>query len=242
MKKTIEPLKILVVLGFVSTFFSCNSDTKEKEDTTVAKADTTTSVQTKVEPVFTPFDIVEINHSVKDYTKWKAAFDADSAARKASGLEFIVIGRGMDKPNSLSIAFEASDVQKAKTFVADPRLKEIMEKNGVISKPGINYYHVIRFNPDSKEKQWVLITHKVKDFDTWLKVFDNEGTVSRAGKGLIDVVLARGIDDPNIVQIVFDINDLAKAKARINDPALKKLMTDAGVIGAPKIEFYTTAD
>jgi len=58
--------------------------------------------------------------------------------------------------------------------------------------------------------------------------------------GLADAVLARGID-PNLVHIVFDIKDMAKAKARMKDSALKKLMTDAGVEGAPKIEFYETA-
>jgi hypothetical protein len=35
---------------------------------------------------------------------------------------------------------------------------------------------------------------------------------------------------------------MEKAKARLNDPALKKLMMDGGVIGAPKIEYYTSAE
>jgi len=60
--------------------------------------------------------------------------------------------------------------------------------------------------------------------------------------GLADGVLARGIDDTNLVHIVFDIKDMAKAKARMKDPALKKLMTDAGVEDASKTEFYETAD
>ena len=117
-----------------------------------------------------------------------------------------------------------------------------MDKAGVISKPEFNLYHVIRYNPDSKEKQWVLVTHKVKDFDAWLKVFDAEGPATRATYGLTDVVLARGLNDSNMVHIVFDITDLAKAKARTKDPALKKLMTDAGVISAPQIEFYNSAE
>jgi hypothetical protein len=94
--------------------------------------------------------LVEINHTVKDFAKWKVAFDIDSAACKASGLEFIVIGRGAEKPNNLFIALTATDDQKAKAFAADPRLKDVMQKNGIISKPEINFYHVIRFNPESK--------------------------------------------------------------------------------------------
>ena len=185
---------------------------------------------------------MEINHTVKDYAKWKPAFDADSTARIASGLGFIVIGKNDAKPNNLVIAFTITDIQKTKDFAASPRLKDVMQKNGVISKPVISYYHVIRNNPDAKGKQWVLVTHKVKDFDAWLKVFDAEGAATRASFGLTDVALARGIDDPNLVHIVFDITDMAKAKARMSDPALKKLMGDAGVISAPTIEYYTTAD
>ena len=115
-------------------------------------------------------------------------------------------------------------------------------KQGLFQNRQFNLFHVIRFNPDSKEKQWVLVTHKVKDFDAWLKVFDAEGTATRATYGLVDVVLARGLNDSNLVHIVFDISDMAKAKARMNDPALKKIMTDAGVISAPKIEFYNSAE
>jgi hypothetical protein len=35
---------------------------------------------------------------------------------------------------------------------------------------------------------------------------------------------------------------MAKAKARISSPELKKLMTDAGVTGAPTIKFYSQAE
>ncbi len=193
-------------------------------------------------PAFTPFDVAEITHTVKDYVKWRPFFDADSVNRKANGLEDIVVGRNMNNPNKILIALKVADTAKAMAFAGDPKLKEAMDKAGVISKPEFNLYHVIRYNPDSKEKQWVLVTHKVKDFDAWLKVFDAEGPATRATYGLTDVVLARGLNDSNMVHIVFDITDLAKAKARIKDPALKKLMTDAGVISAPQIEFYNSAE
>jgi hypothetical protein len=140
------------------------------------------------------------------------------------------------------VALQIADVAKAKAFSTDPRLKAVMEKGGVISKPGVDFFHVLRFNPDSKEKQWVVVTHKVKDFDAWVKGFDAEGSATRASSGLIDVLLARGIDDSSIVHLVFDIKDMARAKARMRSPDLKKIMMDAGVVGAPKIEFYTTAD
>jgi len=238
----------LLAMAIAMFVLSCNNSTdtaKEKpaDDTTGKAKDTTAAAPAPPPPAaFTPFDVVEIAHSVKDYGKWRPAFDLDSTARKASGLSYIVVGREIGKTNNLLVVLNAADVQKAKDFVAAPRLKEVMTKNGVVSKPMISYYHVIRFNPDAKEKQWVMVTHKVKDFDAWLKVFDGEGTAARAAEGLYDVVLARGVDDPNMVQLVFDIKDLEKAKAAISSAEKKKLMTSAGVEGVPQIHFYTSTE
>jgi hypothetical protein len=239
MKKFLTPM---LALCFATAVFSCNSSTEKKEEP--AKVADTTAIATPppAPAAFTPFDVVEIMHSVKDYAKWRPLFNADSPARRASGLEDLVVGRGLEKDNDVLVVLKASDVQKAKAFGADPRLKAAMEKGGITSKPDIEYFHIIRFNPDSKEKEWVTITHKVKDFNAWLKVFDSESTATRASFGLVDVALGRGIDDSTLVHIVFDIKDMAKAKARMNDPALKKLMMDGGVMGAPKIVFYKNAD
>ncbi|MBL0358214.1 MAG: hypothetical protein IPP72_15690 [Chitinophagaceae bacterium] len=222
MKKVSQILKLLFTVSIAAVIFSCNGNGNETaKDESAEKKDTTAAIEQAPVPAFTPFDVVEITHTVKDYIKWRPAFNTDSTARKASGLEDMVIGRGVDNPNSLNVVLKVSDVQKAKDFAANPRLKEVMEKNGVISKPVVEFFHVITFNPDSKEKQWVLITHKVKDFDAWLKVYDAEGIEARASYGLVDVALARGIDDPSVVHIVFDIKDMAKATARMSDPALK---------------------
>lgn len=238
-----QPFQWIFTLCMTAMLFSCNNEKKETaKEEPVQTADTATTMKVAPEPAFTPFDIAEISHAVKDYDKWRPLFNADSAARKASGMEDIVVGRGIDKPNDVMVALKVSDVQKAKDFAADPRLKAVMEKGGVVSKPAVEFFHVLRFDAASKEKQWVVVTHKVKDFDAWLKVFDTEGTAARAAQGLIDVVLARGIDDSNMVHLVFDIKDLAKAKASILSEEKKKLMMSAGVEGKPVIEFYSTVE
>ncbi len=236
-----QAFKLLCTAGIASLLFSCNSGNKKASDEeTVHATDTTATVKTAPQASFTPFDVVEITQTVKDYSKWRPFFNADSSYRKASGLEDVTVGRSVDNPNNLVVVLKASDVQKAKDFTSSPKLKEIMQKAGV-SKPEFDFWHIIRFNPESKENQWVVVTHKVKDFDAWLKVFDNEGSASRASQGLIDLVLARGIDDSNMVHLVFDTKDMAKAKASVLSDAKKKLMMSAGVIGEPRIEFYETA-
>lgn len=244
MKIMKQSFSLLFTAGIVSLLSSCNSGNKEttKQESVQTTDTSTASIKTSPETAFMPFDAVVITQTVKDYSKWRPFFNSDSTYRKASGLEDIVVGRGIDNPKNIMVALKVSDLQKAKDFSTSPRLKEIMGKAGVISKPDIQFFHVIRANTESKEKQWVMVTHKVKNFDAWLKVFDEEGTANRASQGLIDVVLARGINDSNVVHLVFDIKDMAKAKASIFSDAKKKLMKSAGVIGEPKIEFYTTAE
>lgn len=186
----------------------------------------------------TKFTVVEINFMAKDYASWKIGFDQDSVFRKPAGLGFVAVGQSIDNPNHISLVLSIADMEKAKAFMADPRLKEVMAKNGVISKPEFNFWNILRVNMASKEPQYVLITHKVKDFDAWVKVFDKEGADTRLASGLVDVALARGVEDPNLVHLVFDIKDMAKVKARLADPALKQIMIDGGVEGMPTFEFY----
>jgi hypothetical protein len=188
------------------------------------------------------FTILEITFIVQDYAKWKPGFDNDSTARKANGLSLVALGRGDDNPNKINIVFGVSDLQKAKDFMADPRLKALMAKNGVVSAPEVYFYQVVRFNPDAKGKQWLTIKHHVKDFDTWAKVFDSETPATRAAQGMVDIALARELDDPNMLHIVFYVTDMAKAKAGIASEDKKKLMMGAGVDSPPMFAFFTAAE
>ena len=114
-----------------------------------------------------------------------------------------------------------------------------MQKGVVTGPPIILYITVIRDdNSNIEQKDRLLVSHHVKDFDAWLKVFDSEGKETRAGYGLIDRGIARGIDDSNTVYVLFAVSDITKAKTRSNSPELKKLMTDSGVDGPPTINFY----
>ncbi|MEO7524562.1 MAG: hypothetical protein ABIT58_10735 [Ferruginibacter sp.] len=245
MKKNILVMRLLFTACIASMLFSCDGGKTDevKEETT--KTDSSSSMQMTPTPepaTFKPFDIMEATHTIKDYAAWRPGFNADSVNRKAAGLNDFVVGAEMDKPNNIMMVLEVTDVQKAKDFAASPLLKERMNKLGVTSKTDVGYFHVIRFNKEANEKNWVVITHKVKDFDAWQKVYDNEGTAKRLSEGMIDAAMARGIDDQNIVQIVFDITDMNKAKAALASEENKKLMVTAGVEGKPAINFYTTVE
>ncbi len=83
----------------------------------------------------------------------------------------------------------------------------------------------------------VAVSHRVKDFDIWFKAYEADST-GRSSNGLIERGIARNLQDSNTVSILFEVSDMAKAKARISSPELKKVMTDAGVEGPPTIRWY----
>jgi hypothetical protein len=233
MKSTKTLFQLLMVFSMTAAICSCNSNADTATTTEPAKDSPVASAP--AQPEFTPFEVMEITHNVADYEKWRPFFNADGENRKANGLEDLAVGRNVDNPNSVLVALKVNNAEVAKTFTADPKLKEVMDKAGVVSKPSFELFKVIRYNPASKEKQWVIITHRVKDFD-------QEGPAQRASEGMVDVALARAVDDPNNVHIVLDITDMAKAKTALFSEGKKQLMMSAGVEGKPKIEFYTSAE
>lgn len=232
----------MIALLAMFTFTSCKKES-DKEVTIDATATDTLATVTDEPPAFEPFKVMDVTHVVKDYDKWKKGFDEDEMNRSASGLTLRALARGIDNPNNVFVFLNVYDLQKAKDFAASPKLKDIMQKLGVMGKPQIIYVDVVRFEESPTEiKDRIRISHKVKDFDAWLKVYDSEGNETRSSNGLIERAITRNIDDPNLIHLTFAVSDMAKAKARLKDPALKKLMTEAGVISEPIIEFYKSVE
>lgn len=227
--KQIQTLFVTVASLF---FVSCNSGDDKKAD-----ASTSTSMATSL------FKIIMIQHPVANFDTWKTAYTAHDSMRQAYGLTHFLFGRGTDDSKMVLVINKMNDVRKAKDFSNLPELTDAMEKAGVTGTPTFSFLDVVR-NDDAhiEQKDRVMIAHHVKDFEAWLKVYDAEGIHVRKENGLLDRGLARGIDDPDMVFIVFAITDMEKAKARINSEDLKKIMTGAGVEGAPQIMYYRIAD
>ncbi len=180
-----------------------------------------------------------VQHPVSNYNNWKPFFDGDDSSRKAYGLTTIGIGRGIDDPNQVILYFRVTDTAKASQFMDRPELKDVMQKAGVTAPPTIDIVHSVRNDTSKTDIQdRLLVKHKVKDFDAWLKVFDNEGMETRKENGMIDRALARGTLDPNMVYILFAISDWTKANARFQSDDMKKIMQNAGVEGTPTVVKY----
>ena len=214
-------LKLTAFIAMATVFLiSCSS----KKTATIPAADEIVAI---------------VQHPVANYDNWKPFFDGDDSSRKAYDLTTLGIGRGIDDPNQVILFFRVTDTAKESQFMNRPELKDVMQKAGVTAPPTIDIVHTIRNDTSKTDIQdRLLVKHKVKDFDAWLKVFDKEGMETRKANGMIDRALARGTTDPNMVYILFAISDWNKANARFQSDDFKKIMQDAGVEGAPTIVKY----
>jgi len=241
MKNKIQILFFLTVVAL--SILSITSCKNAGDKTDAVTAVDSTAMSTDTVAAFEPFKVFSVSHSVKDFDAWKKVYDEHESKRTEAGLTKLAVTRDMDDPNKVYVFNRVADLQKARDFAADPGLKEAMQKGGVTGTPVILFVDVVRFEESPAEnKDRLRVGHKVKDFDAWLKVYDAEGKETRAAHGLVDRAISRNIDDPNMIYVTFAISDLAKAKARLADPALKKIMTDAGVVGEPEIRFYSSVD
>lgn len=82
----------------------------------------------------------------------------------------------------------------------------------------------------------LLVRHRVADFDSWKRAYDADAP-GRRKAGLTDLHLLRTKDDPNDVVLLFKTADLATARKRMESEELRKLMKDAGVIGAAQFTY-----
>ena len=78
-----------------------------------------------------------LSHEVKDFSKWKEAFDADESRRTAQGVKLSGLFTAVDNQNRPTIIFEFPSLEAFRGFMQDPSLKEKMDMAGVISEPEV---------------------------------------------------------------------------------------------------------
>jgi len=76
----------------------------------------------------------------------------------------------------------------------------------------------------------LIVRVTVQDFDRWRIVYDSN-LPARQSAGLKELNLWRNADKSNEVVLLFDVSDIAKAKAYTLSPELKEKLKAGGVIG-----------
>lgn len=83
---------------------------------------------------------------------------------------------------------------------------------------------------------FLLIRHKVRDFNTWKAGYDGHRP-KRTEAGLSEKYLLHNSDDANEVVILFEAQDLSRAKTFAASADLHEKMQEVGVIDKPDIYF-----
>jgi hypothetical protein len=76
----------------------------------------------------------------------------------------------------------------------------------------------------------LLVQHAVEDFPRWKAGYDDHKSF-RDAAGLTELHLLQGIEDPNYVVLLFEAEDMAKAREFTTSDDLKEVMARLGVIG-----------
>ena len=83
---------------------------------------------------------------------------------------------------------------------------------------------------------FVLIRHKVRDFKTWKAGYDAHQP-KRVEAGLTEKYLLHSADDPNEVVLLFEAQDVGRAKAFAASADLREKMQEIGVVDKPDVYF-----
>lgn len=176
---------------------------------------------------------VSVIHEVADFEKWHAIY-----LEKSNPDGRIGVLRNIDNPNNLFVGEKTDSHASGREFFNSEEVKAAMQDGGVISKPEIRYLNLYFFDGIRNESIYrISIAHKVADFEAWKVIFDSDED-RRKSSGLTLTGLGTVEDDPSEVFIMFATDDMEKSKAYINDPTLKELMGQAGVISAPEFNFW----
>ena len=76
-----------------------------------------------------------IRHRVRDYARWKVAFDAHAPERAVAGSLGGRVFRDGDDPEEVVVLLEWDDLDRARDFAEREDLAPIMEGAGVLGEP-----------------------------------------------------------------------------------------------------------
>jgi hypothetical protein len=91
-------------------------------------------------------------------------------------------------------------------------------------------------SPPSGPMTLMSVKHKVANYARWKPAYESHDS-ARLASGLHNYVIARGIDDSNMVMVVMKMDDVKKAKELGASPGMKERMKQGGVTGPVDISY-----
>jgi hypothetical protein len=81
----------------------------------------------------------------------------------------------------------------------------------------------------------VIISHEVKNYSDWKKVYDDD-EVNRSKAGLKITGLYHSVDNPNKITLVGEAPSVEAVNQFMSNPELKAEMEKGGVLGMPEVK------
>jgi hypothetical protein len=78
-----------------------------------------------------------IRHKINDYGTWRKAYDAFDAERRTLGVTGAAVFQTAGDPSDVTVWHDFATLDKAKSFAASQRLKDVMKNAGVKTAPEI---------------------------------------------------------------------------------------------------------
>jgi hypothetical protein len=83
---------------------------------------------------------------------------------------------------------------------------------------------------------YMLVRQEVKDYSVWKRGYDAHRP-KRVEAGLAEKSILQGTDDPHEIVVLFEADDLDRAREFAKSADLRQTMTKAGVSGQPDITY-----
>jgi hypothetical protein len=188
------------------------------------------------------FTAVVVKKEICNFKRWKSNFAIYEKDRKEAGLTVLAILQNMSNPNDVTVYLRADDEEAAYNYAKSGTLKESMQTRCNASDPYVIFLDVLRFNENVLNEfgSYLLINHRVTDFNEWVATFDSYSESRWNEYGLYDVELSQSKITPEHVFVSFGVTDLEKAKEWLTSPYMDKFMY--GVEGELDITFWTVAN
>ena len=87
---------------------------------------------------------------------------------------------------------------------------------------------------------YVLVRHKVEDYEKWRPVYDEHGATRKAS-GCQGTHVFRNAENPNEIVILLEWDELENARQLIQSEDLREAMQRSGVADEPDIYFLDDA-
>ncbi len=214
-----------------------SEEADSEDEATTEAAEDASAGESEGESAYSQETAYGITHSVTNYEEWYKVYAETSDPEGRLG---IVVS--MDDPQVVTVFEWSKSHEAAQEWLNSEELKEAMGRAGVSSEPEVTYYDMKYMNPGENTDPYRLaVNHEVEDFDTWKSHFD-EDSERRAEAGLTLLGMATSPDNPNMVYIMFATSDVERAQEFMNNPELKAVMEEAGVISEPQATVWKVPD